>query len=70
MLFRSELTVPEAERFGCVAEIAGLRDILRRGTSAHRQHALYTQALAGGATKAEALKQVVDWLVGETVTGL
>ena len=65
-----ELTAPEAERFGCTAEIAGLRDILKRGTSAHRQHAIYSKAIAGGASKSEALKQVVDWLVGETVTAL
>jgi len=65
-----ELTAPEAERFGCAAEIAGLRDILKRGTSAHRQHAIYSKALVGGAPKPEALKSVVDWLVGETVAGL
>ena len=65
-----ELTAPEAERFGCAAEIAGLRDILKRGTSAHRQHAIYAKALAAGASKPEALRQVVDWLVTETVTAL
>jgi carboxylate-amine ligase len=65
-----ELTAPEAERFGCVAEIAALRDILTRGTSAHRQSAVYQQAIAAGAAKPQALKAVVDWLIAETVHGL
>jgi carboxylate-amine ligase len=65
-----ELTAPEAVRFGCTAELAGLRDILKRGTSAHRQLEVHAAAVAAGATKAEALKQVVDWLVQETVADL
>jgi carboxylate-amine ligase len=65
-----ELVAPEAARFDCAAELAALRDILRRGTSAHRQLQVHTAALAAGASKAEALKQVVDWLVQETVADL
>ncbi len=65
-----ELTAPEAQRFACAAEIASLRDIVRRGTSAHRQLDVYAKAMAGGASKAEALKAVIDWLVQETVADL
>ncbi len=65
-----ELTASEAARFGCAAEIAALRDILRRGTSAHRQLAIFAKSLEAGATKPEALKAVIDWLVEETVAGV
>ncbi len=65
-----ELTAPEAARFGCAAEVASLRAILTRGTSAHRQRDVYARHLAAGAAKPEALKAVVDWLVSETVAGL
>lgn len=65
-----EFLRPDAERLGCVAEIERARDILKRGTSAHRQVALYEEALAGGADKQQALKAVVDWLIEETVRGL
>jgi glutamate---cysteine ligase / carboxylate-amine ligase len=65
-----ELTAPEAARFGCAAEIASLRGILSRGTSAHRQRDIHARSLAAGASKPEALKAVVDWLVRETVAGL
>ena len=65
-----EFLRPDAERLGCVAEIERARDILKRGTSAHRQVALYEEALKAGATREEALKAVVDWLIEETVRGL
>ena len=51
----------DAEALGCVAEVERLREIIARGTSAHRQLRVYDQALAGrrrrGGTRA-----VVDWL--------
>jgi carboxylate-amine ligase len=56
----------DAEALGCVAEVEGLRGILARGTSAHRQIAVYEGARVAGATVAEALTAVVDWLVAET----
>lgn len=65
-----ELTREDAERFDCVAEVANARDIIRRGTSAHRQVAIYREALEQGATGWEALAQVVDWLVDETMVGV
>ena len=65
-----ELLGPDAERLDCVAEVERARDILKRGTSAHRQIAVYDEAAAGGAGKQEALRAVVDWLIDETVRGL
>jgi len=56
----------DAEALGCVAEIERLREILARGTSAHRQRQVFEQAKTDGATDAEALRSVVDWLVQET----
>lgn len=60
----------DAEHFGCVAELDNARAILARGTSAHRQVAIYEQALEAGETGWEALAQVVDWLIGETMLGV
>ena len=65
-----ELTAPEAQRLGAEAEIAATRDILGRGTSAHRQLAVFAKARARGADKTEALREVDDWLIEETVAGL
>jgi carboxylate-amine ligase len=64
------LTAEDAEAFDCVAEVEHARDIVRRGTSAHRQLAIYREALAAGASRDEALQAVVDWLIEETVAGL
>lgn len=57
----------DARHFGCLAEISHARQILARGTSAHRQLAIFDRALAQGATRAQALAAVVDWLIEETV---
>lgn len=65
-----ELTREDAEHFGCVEEVARARDILGRGTSAHRQVAIHRDALENGADGWEALHRVVDWLVEETVLGV
>jgi carboxylate-amine ligase len=56
----------DAEALGCVAEVERLRDILTRGTSAHRQRQVYERAKLEGAGDEEALRAVVDWLVAET----
>jgi glutamate---cysteine ligase / carboxylate-amine ligase len=64
------LVDPDARHFGCLAEVAHAREILARGTSAHRQLAVFEQALSAGATRADALAAVVDWLVAETVQGV
>jgi glutamate---cysteine ligase / carboxylate-amine ligase len=64
------LTEPDARHFSCVAEIAHSRDILARGTSAHRQLAVFNSARAAGADRTQALSAVVDWLIEETVRGV
>ncbi|MGQ9365946.1 carboxylate-amine ligase [Azospirillum sp. A39] len=65
-----ELVQEDARHFGCVAEVAHARDILARGTSAHRQVAVYRQALEEGADGWEAMRRVVDWLIEETMVGV
>ena len=65
-----ELVRPDAEVFGCVAEVEGARDIVARGTSADHQLSCHAQALADGADEYEALQAVVDWLIEETRAGL
>jgi carboxylate-amine ligase len=60
---------PDAEFFGCVREIEHARTIVARGTSAHRQVALYESAVAAGRPVQEALSAVVDMLIDETVLG-
>jgi glutamate---cysteine ligase / carboxylate-amine ligase len=65
-----QLVDEDAGAFGCRAEVASARDILARGTSAHRQRTAYQAALAAGAGKDEALRAVVDMLIAETVEGL
>ncbi|GAB5468643.1 MAG: carboxylate-amine ligase [Rhodospirillales bacterium] len=64
------LIAEDAEAMGCTREVLGARDIVRRGSSAHSQRAVYAAALAEGAEEQEALKAVVDWLVAETVRDL
>jgi carboxylate-amine ligase len=60
----------DSDVLGCRAEIEATRQILTRGTSAHRQIALYDNAVANGATREEALRSVVDGLIAETAHGL
>jgi len=60
----------DARHFGCEAEVQHAREILARGTSADRQVAVFEEALAAGAARAEALSAVVDWLIAETVRGV
>ncbi len=64
-----ELIAEDAAAFGCEAEVAHARVIGREGTSADRQIAIYEQLIAAGASQSEALKGVVDMLIGETLQG-
>ncbi|MGH8194884.1 MAG: carboxylate-amine ligase [Woeseiaceae bacterium] len=64
------LTAADAEALGCTRELMSVRDILQRGTSAHRQLAVYERALAGGANQDDALKSVVDHLIADTAADL
>ena len=65
-----DLLHDDAAELGCAAEVARAKDILARGTSAHRQIAVRTRALADGATEDEANRSVVDHLIVETAAGL
>ena len=64
-----EMTREDAAFFGCEAEVAHARDIVRQGTSADRQLAIYDRAIATGASAEAALRSVVDHLVEETLLG-
>ena len=61
-----DLVREDADALGCGREVAGVRDILSRGTSAHRQVAAYERAIQSGASEKEALREVVDFLIEET----
>jgi carboxylate-amine ligase len=60
----------DGEALGCTKELEHARTILSRGTSAHRQIAVFERARGQGATEREAFKAVVDFLVTETAAGL
>lgn len=64
------LTAADAEALGCTRELMSVRNILQRGTSAHRQLAVYERALADGANQDDALKSVVDHLIADTAADL
>ncbi|MHA1525298.1 MAG: carboxylate-amine ligase, partial [Alphaproteobacteria bacterium] len=63
------LTAPDAEYFGCTGQIAHIRTIAQRGTSADRQLACYHKAKAAGADETQALRAVVLMLVEQTMAG-
>lgn len=60
----------DADELGCSRELELVPDIPVRGSSAHRQLAIYQAALGEGLDSTNALQQVVDWLVDETVSDL
>jgi carboxylate-amine ligase len=62
-----ELLTSAGERLGCLDELHGVRSIIRDGTSAHRQMAVYDAALEAGAEQPDAVRKVVDFLIDETV---
>jgi len=65
-----ELVHADAEALGCLDEVKHARAIVAGGTSADRQRAVYAQALAAGAGKDEALKEVVRSLGREFLEGV
>jgi len=65
-----ELIAEDADALGCVNEVQHARVILQRGSSADRQRAVYKDAVAAGADRAEALSAVVQFLVTETAAGM
>jgi carboxylate-amine ligase len=60
----------DAEVLGCLPEILHARTIVRRGTSADRQVALLERLLEQNTSREEALRQVVDHLIAESVPAL
>jgi carboxylate-amine ligase len=64
-----QLVAEDAEALSCARELAHARTILARGTSAHRQVAIYDEARSRGASEREALRAVVSFLVTETAAG-
>ncbi|MEE9544605.1 MAG: carboxylate-amine ligase [Rhodospirillales bacterium] len=65
-----ELVGEDAQALDCVKEIGHCREIIKRGSGAHRQLAVFAQAIAAGADQKDALDAVVDWLIAETARGL
>jgi len=65
-----ELTYEDAKLLGCEKEVLAVKDILRRGTSAHRQLKTYESSKASGKSVDDSLKNVVDQLIAETAAGL
>ena len=64
------LVIDDARALGCEKEISHVRQILSRGTSAHRQLKRYELERANGASAEDALKSVVDTLIADTAEGL
>ncbi len=60
----------DAEALGCENELADVRKILSRGTSAHRQLKRYGLERANGASVEDSLRSVVDTLIADTAEGL
>ena len=65
-----ELVLPDAEQLGSTDAVLHTRDIVRRGTSAHRQRRTYADAVAAGASREQALRCVVDMLIEESTASL
>jgi len=61
-----DLVAEDAADLGCAQELAHVRTICQRGTSAHLQRQAYTQAIDGGADTEQALNAVVDHLIAKT----
>ena len=64
------LVSDDAKALGCVEEVARTRNILTRGTSAHRQLKCYELEQADGKEKTECLQAVVDMLISDTAEGV
>jgi len=64
------LLAEDAEALGCEEELADVRNIMTRGTSAHRQLKAHELAEAAGSSEEECLKAVVDTLISDTAEGL
>lgn len=65
-----EFVSDQAEQLGCLEEVMHIKKIVKSGTSADRQRAVFAAAVADGAEKSVALTAVVDHLIEETTEGL
>ena len=65
-----EILWREADETGTTEELKHLATMARQGTSADRQLAVYSAAVEAGADSHEALKEVVDMLIRETIDGI
>ena len=65
-----DLIDEDALALGCQPEVRRVADILKNGTSAHRQLTTYTASVEAGKTQRQALEDVVDMLIEDTVRGL
>jgi glutamate---cysteine ligase / carboxylate-amine ligase len=61
------LVADDAQALGCEDGLRHLGTIVARGTSAHEQLAIYREHCANGASSAQALQHVVDWLIAATL---
>jgi len=59
------LLTPHASELGCLDELLSVRNILEDGTSSKRQTTVFHDATQNGASKQEALKEVVRSLVAD-----
>ncbi|MCI0425771.1 MAG: carboxylate-amine ligase [Actinobacteria bacterium] len=65
-----DLVKEDAASLDVVDEVENARNIVDGGTSAHRQLEAYRTAIESGATEEEALRDVVDVLVADTLSGI
>jgi carboxylate-amine ligase len=65
-----EMVAQDAMEFDVIEQLRHIRDIVKDGTSAHRQLSVYHAAVDGGAGEREALETVVDHLIEDTLFGL
>ncbi len=65
-----DLVHKQAVALGSVGYVSRVKEIAVAGTSADRQRGVYENAVADGADQREALAEVVDHLIAETVEGL
>ncbi len=60
----------DAQALDCADEIENLGKILSDKTSAHRQVDVYSRSLSEGANNQQSLRNVVNWLIDETVNSI
>jgi carboxylate-amine ligase len=65
-----EMVAQDAIEFDVIEQLRHIRDIVKDGTSAHRQLAVYHAAVEAGSGEREALEAVVDHLIEDTLFGL